>query len=162
MNRKWGFVGGAGLGALLMYLFDPDRGSRRRAVVRDKMIHLRHATGDTLDVTARKVAHRAQGLIARALSLCAPERVSDEVLSERVRSTIGHVCSHPGAIKVGVRDGRVTLTGPALTSEVHGLLKRVSRVPGVAGVANELEAHEEMGSAPGLPSGRVEPTASVH
>jgi hypothetical protein len=162
MNRKWAVVGGAGLGAFLMYLFDPDRGSRRRAVVRDKIIHLRHATGDTLDVTARNVVHRANGLIARARSLFAPGCVSDAVLSERVRSTIGHVCSHPCAIKVTVRDGRVTLTGPALASEIHGLFKRVSRVRGVAGVENELEAHEEIGSGPGLPSGRVEPTASVH
>jgi hypothetical protein len=32
------FIGGMGVGASLMYMLDPDRGSRRRALVRDKII----------------------------------------------------------------------------------------------------------------------------
>ncbi len=162
MDSRWTAVGGAGLGALLMYFFDPDRGKRRRALPSDKIIHLLHATGDTLDVTSRNVAYRTHGLVARTRSLFAPECVPDAILLERVRSAIGHVCSHPGFIEVTVRDGRVTLAGSVLAREVHRLFARVSRVRGVAGVENELEAYEEIASVPGPPGGMGERTAGVH
>ena len=37
MNKGVALVGGVGLGAALMYIFDPDRGKRRRALIRDKV-----------------------------------------------------------------------------------------------------------------------------
>jgi hypothetical protein len=153
MARKWTLASGVGLGAALMYLLDPDRGKRRRALLRDKTVHLLHATGDTLDVALRNAAHRAHGLIARTRSVFAPQRVPDAVLAERVRSNIGHVVSHPGSVEVAVRDGRVTLAGPILAGEVDGLLARASRVRGVAGVENQLKIHEEPGGVPGLQDG---------
>ena len=36
MTKESALIGGAGLGAGLMYLLDPDRGKRRRALVRDQ------------------------------------------------------------------------------------------------------------------------------
>ena len=36
MNKGVALIGGVGLGAALMYIFDPDRGGRRRALIRDK------------------------------------------------------------------------------------------------------------------------------
>ena len=36
MNNKTAIVGAVGIGAALMYFLDPDRGKRRRALVRDK------------------------------------------------------------------------------------------------------------------------------
>ena len=41
-----------------------------------------------------------------------------------------------------VREGRVTLTGRVLCGQVRRLLKRISRVPGLTRVDNELEACE--------------------
>ncbi len=38
MNRQLSLLGGIGLGAALMYMVDPDRGKRRRALVRDKLL----------------------------------------------------------------------------------------------------------------------------
>ena len=35
MNKAVAFDRGAGLGAALMYIFDPDRGERRRALISD-------------------------------------------------------------------------------------------------------------------------------
>jgi len=150
MKKTWTGVGGLGVGAALMYLFDPERGNRRRALLRDKVFHVAHSTGEKVDVKSRDAANRLHGLLARTKSLVTRERVPDTLLAERVRSRIGHVVSHPGSIEVTVQDGRVTLVGPALTRELDPLLCEVERVRGVAGVENKLELHEEPGSVPGL------------
>ena len=49
-NRKpaAALLGGIGIGAALMYLLDPDRGRRRRALVRDKAVHFARVSGDRL------------------------------------------------------------------------------------------------------------------
>jgi osmotically-inducible protein OsmY len=67
-----------------------------------------------------------------------------------VRSKIGRVVSHPGAIEIAADQGSVTLRGPILAGEVDGLLSCVSSVKGVKGVENLLEAHEQAGGVPGL------------
>lgn len=133
-----------------MYLFDPERGKRRRALLRDKVFHVAHSTGEKLDVRSRDAANRLHGLLARTRSLLTRERVPDTVVAERVRSRIGHVVSHPGSIEVTVQDGRVTLTGPALSRELDQLLSEAARVRGVTGIENKLDLHEEPGSVPGL------------
>jgi osmotically-inducible protein OsmY len=150
MKKTWTGVGGLGVGAALMYLFDPERGNRRRALLRDKVFHVAHSTGEKLDVKSRDVANRLHGLAARTKSLLTREHVPDAVVAERVRSRIGHVVSHPGSIEVAVQDGRVTLTGPALSRELEPLLGEVERVRGVTGVENRVELHEEAGAVPGL------------
>lgn len=61
---------GAGVGAGLMYLLDPLEGDRRRALVRDKVVHLLNTASDAAGVTARDVAHRARGLAAEARARC--------------------------------------------------------------------------------------------
>jgi osmotically-inducible protein OsmY len=161
MNRKWTIVSGVGLGAALMYLLDPDKGRRRRALLRDRAVHVFHKTADGLYYASRGVAQRAEALSARTRSLLTQCWVSDEVLAERVRSRIGHVVSHPGAIEVTAEDGRVILAGPILAGEVEELLTSVSRVPGVTGLENRLEVHEEAGHVPALQSGRSEVPAEA-
>lgn len=150
MKKTVAGVGGLGVGAALMYLFDPERGNRRRALLRDKALHVAHATGEKLDVKSRDAANRLHGLLARTRSLLTRERVPDSIVAERVRSRVGHVVSHPGSIEVAAEDGRVTLEGTALTRELDPLLHEVERVRGVTGVENKLELHEEAGSVPGL------------
>ena len=52
-----------GLGALLMYLFDPDRGRGRRAQLRDQVSSkVRHA-GEAAEAKARDLRNRAKGLM---------------------------------------------------------------------------------------------------
>jgi osmotically-inducible protein OsmY len=144
-------IGGAGL----MYLLDPDRGARRRALVRDQVARARHKLGDRLDATARDLGNRTRGTLAEARSRFRKEAVDDAVLHERVRSEIGHAVSHPGAIEENVSDGRVTLRGPVLAHELDGLLRAVRRVRGVSEVRNELEVHQEAGDVPSLQGGRI-------
>jgi len=66
----------SGLGAGLMYLMDPDRGMKRRKVVRQKMddtIETLHRTGETLSEASREISDRAARLSQHASKLA--ERV---------------------------------------------------------------------------------------
>ncbi|MGH8470061.1 MAG: hypothetical protein ACREVY_14105 [Gammaproteobacteria bacterium] len=44
-----------------MYLFDPDRGRRRGALMRDQLISATSHLDDAIEATARDLIHRAQG-----------------------------------------------------------------------------------------------------
>jgi uncharacterized membrane protein len=150
MNKAMAMISGLGLGAGLMYLFDPDRGKRRRTRVHDKVTHLVNKTDDAIGKTSRDLANRLTGIGAEAESLFVCGKASDDVLSARVRSKLGRLVSHPHAIAVTVTDGKVKLSGPILAIEADELLKRVSRVKGVTKVENRLEVHEEAGPLPDL------------
>src|SRR5437899_9695413 len=80
MNRSLIWISGLGFGAGLMYLLDPDRGRRRRTLLRDRAVRAVNRVGHFLDATRRDVSHRAQGLAAEACSLFTGEDVPDEVL----------------------------------------------------------------------------------
>lgn len=152
------FLGGLGLGAGLMYLFDPVRGARRRSLLRDKARHAMRAEKEVVDKGVRDLGHRATGVMARLRSAAQPEQVSDEKLVERVRARMGRSVSHAGSIEVSAKAGHVTLGGPIFASEVGALLRSVRRVPGVHSVENRLEPHTGAGSVPGL-QGRPRPRA---
>jgi uncharacterized membrane protein len=143
-------AGGIGLGAALMYMLDPDRGSRRRVLVRDKLASAANAMPKAIGVTARDLSNRAEGLASQVTSLFSSKEVPDEVLVERVRSKMGRVVSHPHAIQVKADHGRVTLSGPILAREVDDLLATVSLVTSVTDVDNQLEAHEQADNLPSL------------
>ena len=147
-----GLLGAAATGLGLMYFLDPDQGRRRRALVRDQMVHAAHKTGDAVDATSRDIANRAKGAVAELRGRLQDAEVSDDVLRERVRARIGAVIGHAGSIDVAVADGRVTLDGPVLTHEVDRLLRRVAAVRGVRDVENRLDVHAAPGDIPSLQS----------
>ena len=153
MNRNLLLLGGIGLGAGLMYIFDPDRGRRRRATARDAAHHLANAFDDAVGKTSRDLSNRARGLASELNSIFRCEEADDDVVTERIRSKLGRAVSHPHAIQVAVNQGRVTLSGQILPSEVDQLLKRVWSVRGVTGVENRLEAHERAGGVSSLQGG---------
>jgi hypothetical protein len=155
MNNQGLFVGGLGLGAGLMFLLDPDRGAKRRALITDQCAHAAHKVPEALGATLRDGRNRAQGLIAQASSLLSASEVSDEVLVQRVRSKLGRIVSHPHAVKVESQDGRVKLTGPILADEVDDLIGCTSAMSGVTEVINELEIHQEPGNVPALQGGNA-------
>jgi uncharacterized membrane protein len=143
MKKASIITGSIGLGAGLMYLFDPDRGKRRRALIRDKAAHGLNKTGDAIGKTSRDIAHRARGVLSDAGSLFYHKELVDEVIVARVRSKLGRLVSHPHAITATSENGRVTLSGPVLAAEADRLINRVSAIAGVKGVENRLELHDE-------------------
>jgi uncharacterized membrane protein len=137
-----GILGAFSLGAAAMYFLDPGRGPRRRAIVRDKLVHGLRKAEDAAGTTGRDLRNRAEGLAAEVRGRFDREEVDDVVLVERVRAAMGRAVSHPSAILVTATDRQVTLSGPILADEVSGLLARVREVRGVRGVVDQLEVHE--------------------
>ena len=154
MNKGAMFGAGLGLGSGLMFLLDPDRGKRRRALLRDKCVWSARKTGEAAQVTARDLRNRAQGIASSVQSTFKSHPVDDSKLKDRVRSSLGRVVSHPGAIEVTAQNGVVTLTGPILSEELPYLLAEVNRVSGVNEVVNNLEPHTEADNHPALQGGR--------
>jgi hypothetical protein len=153
MAHPLSILAGAGVGAGMMYLFDPNSGRRRRSLVRDQLRHSCLATSKSADVLRRDAGNRLHGLIAEMRHSFNHDRPSDEVLVDRVRSRIGRVVSHPSAIVVGAKDGCVTLSGPVLANEVRSLVSNVRRVLGVQHVVNALDVHQERGNFSALQGG---------
>jgi uncharacterized membrane protein len=153
MTRAGWLLGGVGLGAGGMYWADPRSGRARRAHAREKAWHLVASAGDGLEVVARDMAHRARGLVFKLRGRLHEEDVDDVTLEARVRSALGRVCSHPGAIQVACRYGRVELKGPILAHEVKQVLARVRQVRGVREIDDDLESHAEAVGHPDLQGG---------
>ncbi|HEY0874848.1 MAG TPA: BON domain-containing protein [Vicinamibacterales bacterium] len=141
---------GAGLGAALAYMLDPDTGNRRCALLRDQLVRAGRKTRGGLDATARDVVNRGRGVAAVTRARLRPEHVDDDTLRERVRAKLGHVSAHPRAIDVHVQNGNVTLRGPILASEITDVLTTVSNIRGVRAVTNELDTHESSDNIPSL------------
>jgi hypothetical protein len=162
MDRN-ALLAGAGLGALLMFIADPDRGARRRALVRDKMVRGARLGRRAVAATAADIANRTRGITAEARGALRRDQPEEAVLVERVRATLGRVCSHPGAIIVTAVDGEVTLRGDVLSWEAEAVLAAAGFVRGVEDVIDELERYERAENIPPLQGeGRVgEPSLNL-
>jgi hypothetical protein len=90
----------AGVGAGLMYLCDPDRGKRRRALIGNKMKHAARVAGEVLRAPANVEARTPAGLDAepvidnqKTIHIEAPVDVGFNCWSppERISEVISHV-----------------------------------------------------------------------
>jgi uncharacterized membrane protein len=152
-DRVWPLLGAAGVGAALMFFLDPARGARRRHMVTDQLVHARHRVGDALGATQRDLRHHAQGAAAVARRSLSGEDADDIVIAERVRSALGRLTSHPGAITVTVDQGRATLSGPVLADEAERVIDGVRSVRGVREVEDRLAWHDRADGVPALQGG---------
>lgn len=141
---------GATAGATFTYLFDPDQGRRRRALLRDKTESARHDIAETTDIVMRDGRNRARGLLVEVEKLSRGDRPSDARVHHEVRAAIAATSRHPGAVDVRVVNGQATLAGPILADEVSDVLAAVQVVPGVEEVNDLLSIHDEPGDVPDL------------
>lgn len=147
-KQKWSLVGsaglGAGVGAGLMYLLDPQGGGRRRAVARDKSLSALKQGGKAAAKTSRHLGNKTKGLVAEAGSKLRKSDLADngQKLLKKVQKAVRASVSHPSAIDPILENGRVHLHGLVLASEVALLLAAIHDVEGVTGVENRLEIHE--------------------
>jgi BON domain-containing protein len=152
------FATGAAVGATAMCLFDPGRGGRRRALLRDKVASATHKTGGALDALGRDAYNRARGVVAETWSAVRTDEVTPRKLEDRVRAELGRVVSHPRAIDVtATDDGCVCLCGPVLTAEADAAISAARSVRGVCSVEDQLERHETAEGVSSLQGGRQRP-----
>jgi gas vesicle protein len=150
MNKVLRVLCAASAGAAAMYFFDPDRGKKRRTLLRDKTKHTIRVANDKVDRTGRDIRNHVVGTFCKVQSLFREGELTDAVLQERVRSKMGRVISHPKAVKVAATDGIVSLSGPVMASEEHPLLNAINKIHGVKGIENLLEVHMQVADAPAL------------
>lgn len=155
MSKLRALLFGASAGAGATYYLDRGLGKRRRALLIDKLDHASHVMDDAAVATYRDCIHRGRGFAAELLGLFSEDSASDDVIGARVRSKLGHVCSHPGAIGIQVQDGNVWLSGNVLRPEIEQTLAGVRRVKGVRGVKHDFVPHDDGSHVSDLQGGVV-------
>lgn len=144
---------GAGLGTLVlgaaaMYFLDPTRGRARRNRAMEQAASVCRRTGRTARQFGKDLRNRTAGYAHEARGYASSyfeteDAVSAERLLHRIRSEMGHVVSHAGAIQVMTDNhGRVTLHGKVLASEADRLISTVKGVSGVNELINLLSVKE--------------------
>lgn len=142
MDKRVAFFTGLGIGAGAMFLMDPDRGRRRRALVRDKAVRFSHKSKEALDKTACDLKNRVSGVVAETSARFTERRVPDSTLADRVRAELGRYPVHDGAFEIDAENGVVILSGDTLAQEVQMIVRAVESVRGVRDVENNLVVHQ--------------------
>lgn len=125
-------LAGLGLGAWVMYLYDPEYGPDRRR-------RLSRQLKSTLNTSARMLNERAQGF-----SSDDQKDLIDTVLTSLVRAEIERFTGEPGMVEISARKGRVTLSGEVGSSQIEPLVARAYEVPGVSSVDNRLKIRQNV------------------
>lgn len=162
MSKLKSLITTLGLGAGLMYFYDPDRGRRRRALVRDRFEHLKSQSDDFIEKAAADLRNRAQGVLAEASASLSDQEAPDWIVEQRARARLGRLSRYPGAVQVGVQDGQVIVSGPVYAGEVDRLLAGLGSVRGVRGLENRLDVRQDESELAGLQAGRAGYAANGH
>ena len=135
-------MAGAALGATVMYFCDPHRGKTRRAELQQEAASATRQAGHKLAKKAEDLLNRAKGAVAEVDAALerSDEVIDDDIITERVRSHVGHVTEHASAIQTEVVHGVVALRGTVAQDKKRHLLDELLTVPGVKGVRDLLAA----------------------
>lgn len=135
---------GAAVGAAAAWFLDPNDGTRRRHVVRDKtMKYARRGKEEA----ARTATYAGETVKGKATAVApgterepASERLNDPALQAKVESEIFRDPDAPkGRVSVNVEDGVVYLRGELDDeAKIEGLREAAARVEGVRGVESLL------------------------
>src|SRR5215211_6430386 len=129
-------------GAALVYMLDPDRGRRRRAMARDRLVATFRRGGRRAGRLRRRIGAGAYGVRQKVTHL-RPEDAStpdDVTLVRRVESEVFRDPDVPkGQININAEDGVIILRGQVERPEqIEELEARVRKVHGVRDVDNLL------------------------
>jgi uncharacterized membrane protein len=153
MKAHRAVLAGVLVGAGLMYLLDPDRGTRRRKIAGDRLGRARRHIGEQLGGAVRDARNRSAGTFAELRARFGGDDAQDAIIEERIRARLGRLVSHPGAVEVAVISGEATLLGTVLEDELDALLTGVGWVRGVQRVWNQLDVYGVPDGVPELQGG---------
>jgi osmotically-inducible protein OsmY len=132
----------AAVGAAIAYLFDPQSGRRRRALLRDRSAGLVRRSFRRLGRAGRHVEAEAYGVSQKAQHLREEPkpRPDDATLAQKVETEIFRDADVPkGQINVNAENGIVVLRGEVGTPDlIRDLEERARKVQGVERVENLL------------------------
>jgi len=143
-------VASIGLGAGLMYFFDPQHGERRRALVRDRANRFVNNIDESIDIAMEDARNRARGVLSEMTAKLSDQSAPDWILEERVRSNLGRVAGHARTVTVTADGGRIHLSGPILREDEDAIVKTAMRTRGVHGVENRLQVVDDPQDIPAL------------
>ena len=112
MRGTLALVGGAGLGAGLMYLLDPERGERRRSALSESVAYAVNDAADRFPALAGVAANAVAGARQAASRLETPRFVSDltaRLDAPRRAADLTEAARRATALRPQWRNGRVTL-----------------------------------------------------
>jgi osmotically-inducible protein OsmY len=135
------FALGGALGALLAYFFDPNSGSRRRHMLRDRAAGFFRSSGRQAARAGRGVAAEAYGVSQRVQHLKEqPKEFDDATLANKIRSQVFRDPDVPkGQLNVNVQNGVVQLRGEVARPDlIEDLVEQTRKVQGVREVENLL------------------------
>lgn len=142
---------GAGMGAGLMFLLDPQAGVRRRAMLRDQAVSFAKDAGFKANKRRQDFANRVRGQLVEWRQKVAEGPIENAILEQRARAQVGHVVSHPGTLEFEARDGVVIIAGPVLRGERERIEQRLRKTRGVRSWdLSGIEEHETAENIPGL------------
>ena len=136
---------GAAIGAAAAWFLDPNDGTRRRNIARDKAMKY---TRQGKEQAAAKATHAGATIKGKTTAAApgtgrepAEERLNDPALQAKVESEIFRDPDAPkGKVSVNVQDGVVILRGELDDqATIDGLREAAGRVDGVRGVESLLQ-----------------------
>lgn len=139
-----------GLGAGLMYFFDPQHGDRRRAMVRDRANRFVNDIDESIDKALEDTRNRTRGVLSEMTARLSDQGAPDWILEERVRSNLGRLAGHTRALDIRADGGRIYLNGPVLRGEEESIVKAAMRTRGVHSVENQLQIVDNPQDIPAL------------
>ena len=144
----------AGIGAALMFFFDPQQGRRRRAMAKDRTAGMLRRIFRRLGRAGRGVSAQAYGLTQKITHIREKEKELDDVtLARKVETEIFRDADAPkGQVVVNAVDGVVYLRGEVESEDrIRTLEEATRKISGVKGVENLL--HLPGAPAPTTPEG---------
>lgn len=150
-----------GLGAGLMYFMDPQHGNRRRTMVVDKANRFVNNIDESIDVAVQDARNRARGVLSEMTARLSDQGAPDWILEERVRSNLGRLARHTGALDIRADGGRIYLSGPVLREDEEAIVKAALRTRGVHGVENQLQVVDNPEDIPSLQGERSQRRGAV-
>ena len=131
--------------AFATYLLDRERGRRRRAILRDRVMSRTRRIGREMGRRVRGAAAETYGISHRIVHLVPRETdvPDDETLLQRVESQLFRDRHIPkGEMNISCEHGMVVLRGEVDSANERARIEdRVRRVPSVRGVQNLLHPH---------------------
>lgn len=139
-TSPWAIITGVLIGGLLAYLFDPQRGKARRALLVDWTTARLRGGAQRAGQLGRYAGNTAAGKMVNLQSAQSRATPDDETLRDRVESEVFRDPEIPkGEINFDVNAGIVTIRGQVDNAfRIATIEKAVFNVPGVAGVENLL------------------------